>query len=266
MPARKISTTDHSEFKYTICTLVSNPSEYSEMMRSFIKAGFTEEDCEYLYADNSVNNEFEAFGGINRFLREARGEFVIICHQDVLINKDNRKKLESQIDSVSVIDPNWGVLGNAGINNMFNMSYIITRSDMKTYENGELPSKVQSLDENFMLIKASANLALSGDLSGFHMYGTDICLVAECLGYSAYSIDFNILHKGTGLVDESFYNLSKGIQNKYIKFFRGRYIRSTITRFYLSSNPILNSFMNIGITKSAARLYYKIKYRMGSKL
>lgn len=266
MPPRKISKKENYLYRYSICTLTNKPLEYAEMLDSFTNAGFSENDCEFLYADNSVANEFEAYGGINRFLREASGEYVIICHQDVLIRKDKRANLETQIELVSTIDTNWGVLGNAGVNNMFNMSYIITRSDMKTYQKGMLPSKVQSLDENFLLIKASANLALSGDLSGFHMYGTDICLVAECLGYSAFAIDFNIIHKGTGLVDESFYSLSNSIRKKYIHFFRGRYIRSTITRFYLSSNPLLNSLMNIGIIKSISRLYYKVKYRFGAKL
>lgn len=266
MSPRKISKEENYRYQYSICTLVNKLPEYHEMVESFKKAGFSEEDCEFLYADNTERNEFEAYAGINSFLNEALGKYVIICHQDILITKDNRVKLENQLNLVSGIDANWGVLGNAGVNNMYNMSYVITRSDLHTYQEGLLPSKVQSLDENFLLLKASANLAVSGNLAGFHMYGTDICLIAECLGYSAYAIDFNMIHKGTGLVDESFYRLSDSIQEKYTHFFRGRYIRSTITRFYLSSNPLLNSIMNVGFIKSMARLYNKFKFSLRAKL
>lgn len=262
MPARKISTSDLSEFKYSICTLVSRPSEYLEMMTSFIKAGFTEDDCEYLYVDNSENNEFEAFAGINRFLREARGEFVIICHQDVFISIDDRGKLEQQIKLVSDMDPQWAVLGNAGVNNMYNISMNITHHDGQSIRKGQLPSRVQSLDENFLLVKASANLAVAGDLQGFHLYGTDLCLVAECLGYSAFAIDFHLIHKGKGVMDESFYRLSKSLAAKYSAFFRARYIRSTMTSFYVSSNYLVNQIMSVGLTRSIARQYYKLRFRL----
>lgn len=236
------------------------------MIISFTEAGFGENDCEYIYSDNSVQNEFEAFTGINRFLREAKGEYVIICHQDVLIKLDQREKLEQQIDLVGKLDPKWGVLGNAGVNNLFNVSMKYTDGEMKSYHKGILPSRVYSLDENFLVLKASANLAVAGDLSGFHMYGTDICLVAECLGYSAFSIDFNIIHKGKGTVDESFYFLSDRLQEKYTKFFRSRYIRTTITRFYLSSNRFINALMNLGIMKSISRFYYKVRFRIKGRI
>ena len=265
MAPRAIIRTESFQFKFSICTLANKPDEYNEMVNSFLNAGFGETDCEYIYSDNSKANEFEAFGGINRFLREAKGEFVIICHQDVLINIDDRKKLEQQIDIVNKLDPTWGILGNAGVADLFNCSMSITEGDLKYYRKGILPSKVRSLDENFLIFKASANLAVAADLEGFHMYGTDVCLVAECLGYSAFVIDFNLIHKGLGIVDESFHSLSAKLQRKYSTFFRGRYIRTTITRFYISSNRSVNAFMNLGIIKSIFRAYYKIRYKMLQK-
>ena len=266
MPPKLILKQEDFEFRYSICALANKPSEYSEMVDSFVKAGFGESDCEYIYSDNFNGNEFEAFGGINRFLREAKGEFVIICHQDVLLTIDDRQKLEQQIEKVTHLDPNWAVVGNAGINNLYNISMVITHTNLKSYRTGILPSKVQSLDENFLLVKASANLAVAGDLKGFHMYGTDICLVAECLGYSTYAIDFHLVHKGFGKVDESFHQLSEKLHHKYSHFFRGRYIRTTMTSFYLSSNRYINIFMNIGLMKNLIRTYYKLAYIMRGKI
>lgn len=266
MPPKKIYNQESFRFKYSICTLVNKPDEYDNMVASFVKAGFEESDCEFIYSDNSINNEFEAFSGINRFLRESQGEFIIICHQDTLITIDNRKQLEKQIDLVTKLDPNWGILGNAGVNNMYNISMVITHYNGKCIRMGQLPSKVQSLDENFLLIKASANLAVSGDLEGFHLYGTDICLVSNCLGYSAYVIDFHIVHYGKGIMDKSFYQLSQNLSNKYSSFFRGRYIRSTMTSFYISSNHFINSIMSVGLVKGIVRQYYKLKFRLIKKV
>ncbi|MGV3684047.1 MAG: hypothetical protein ACO1NS_00380 [Daejeonella sp.] len=266
MPPLKISKTENFKFRFSICTLVTKPAEYTGMVESFVKAGFTEMDCQYLYADNSDGNEFEAFGSINRFLRESQGEFVIICHQDVLITIDDRRQLEDQITLVSSLDPDWAVLGNAGVNNMYNISMVITHYDKQSHRSGLLPSKVQSLDENFLLIKASANLAVAGDLEGFHLYGTDICLIAECLGYSAFAIDFHIVHNGRGIMDKSFYNLSEKLSLKYSSFFRSRYIRSTMTSFYVTSNQLMSLLMNIRIVKGLARQYYKLRFKYTGKI
>lgn len=266
MEAKKITIKENFQYKYSICTLVTNLSEYACMLDSFRNAGFNESDCEFLYSDNSKKNEFEAFSGINRFLREAKGEFVIICHQDVLTTIDDRKKLEEQIRKVTRMDPNWAVLGNAGVNNLYNTSMVITHANKKCYRSGTLPSRVLSLDENFLLVKASSNLAVAGDLKGFHMYGTDICLVAECLGYSAYAIDFHLIHNGRGLVDDSFHRLTERLIRKYSSFFSGRYIKTTITSFYISSNQWMNSFMNIWPVKTTIRFWYKLKYLVNKNI
>jgi hypothetical protein len=263
---QKISGQERFKFRFSICTLVNKPAEYRGMVDSFVEAGFSENDCEYLYVDNSNGNEFEAFGAINRFLRESEGEFIIICHQDVLITIDDRRQLEDQISTVSGLDPHWGVLGNAGVNNMYNISMVITHYDNQTRRSGLLPSKVQSLDENFLLIKSSANLAVAGNLSGFHLYGTDICLVAECLGYSAFAIDFHIIHSGRGIMDKSFYDLSKKLSLKYSSFFRSRYIRSTMTSIYITSNQLMSLLMNIKIVKGIVRQYYKLRFKYTGKV
>ena len=128
-----------------------------------------------------------------------------------------------------------------------------------------MPSQVKSLDENFLLIKKSANIALSGDLSGFHLYGTDVCLIAECLGYTAYAIEFNLMHLSEGKLDPSFDSLSEQLQRKYASFFRDRYIKTTITRFYLSSNAVLRFMMNISFVQNIVRAFYKYQYKLFNK-
>jgi hypothetical protein len=251
--------------RYAICTLVSNLEEYGRMFNSFIEAGFTTDDCEYRYADNTNGNTFDAYRGINQFLQNADAKYIIICHQDILLNFDKRTDLEQRMAELDSLDNNWAVLSNAGTNNPFLLSMKMTHADLVSHKVGVLPSKVNSVDENFILVKKSANIALSGDLSGFHLYGTDICLVAACLGYSAYAVDFSLLHLSMGKMDESFYALAKKLQVKYSFFFRSRYMKTTVTRFYLSPGRIVRFIMDISLVQNIVRLYYKYRYKWFKK-
>ncbi len=65
----------------------------------------------------------------------------------------------------------------------------------RTSSKEKLPIRVGSLDENFIVVKRQANLALSHDMSGFHLYGTDLCIIADILGRTSYVVDFHLCHK-----------------------------------------------------------------------
>ena len=258
---KEIDIYKNPEYKYSICTLVSRPLEYKEMVDSFIGAGFDEKTCEYLYIDNSKDNKFDAFAGINKFLIESKGQYIIICHQDVLIKYDNREVLENRIKEIDLLDPRWAILSNGGGADIQNIVIRITESDQIFKETGHTPSKVKSVDENFILVKRKANLALSSDLNGFHLYGTDLCLIAEVLGHSAYVINFNLLHKSSGKRDEHFYRLQKELLVRYTRVFRGRFIQTTISKFYLSGSSFSNAIVNSGFGRFLTRKYFKYKYR-----
>lgn len=256
MGPRKLEVKNSFRFQYSICTLVTDQIQYQEMMESFTKGGFHSNECEFLFADNTRTNEFDAYSAINRFLQEARGKYIIICHQDILIEHDKEPVLKNRLEELDKLDSSWGIAGNAGAKNLYHTPIVITEHG-NLFRRGTFPSKVSSLDENFLLVRAEANLAVSADISGFHLYGTDICLIAECMGWTCYVIDFNITHKSSGKMDQSFFEISKQLQRKYRWFFRGRYIRTTITRFYLGSK-CMSLFMNLSIIKSTVRLYYKL--------
>ncbi len=263
----KFSKNEIFPYRYSICTLVSKPDEYQEMVNSFIAAGFDTQQCEYLYIDNAKENTFEAFEGINLFLRKASGEFIIVCHQDILLHDAGITALNDQIDTITTKDPNWAVLGNAGgINLKYLAMHLTQNSGNKLHENN-LPLKAITVDENFILIKNKANLSLSSDLKGFHLYGADLCIIANILGYTAYIIDFNLIHKSDGNADSSFYEIRKSVINKYKRAFRGRFISTTITRFYISGNFFGNVFFNTLPMLFLARQFYKVfKPKKGYKI
>ena len=185
--------------KYSICTLLTEKDQYADALTSFRDAGFIEPDCEFLYIDNTTTNKYDAYAGVNQFLQKARGDYIILCHQDLVLHADNRNKLDQLIDEVSLLDNNWALLGNAGGIVPGKQAYHLTEytdEDKHYLRRGKFPARVYSLDENFIIVRKSANLSISHDLEGFHMYGTDLCMIARILGYSAYVIDFHLWHLG----------------------------------------------------------------------
>lgn len=254
---REVSTFFSNKIEFSICTLVTDKEEYEQMQNSFIKAGFEEKICEYIYIDNSVSNTFDAYDGLNHFLNYASGKYIILCHQDILLDFDNISILRKRLLELDSIDSNWAVAANAGYKD-FNTKVIrITDPNYGTQSVGDFPSRTMSADENFIVVKNSANLALSNDLEGFHLYGTDLCQIAEMLGYTNYVIDFHLYHKSGGNCSTSFYESRGQFMRKYSRKFKPKFIQTMCTTMVLvSSFSIVNKIFN-------HRFIYSIIKRLG---
>jgi hypothetical protein len=228
------------------------------MIESFINKGFTNDDCEYLYIDNSKSCVFDAYEGYNNFLQKAKGEYIILCHQDILLHDNDKNDLLNLINEVNSKDSKWAILANAGGVNLKWIATHITegKTGIQRIEQN-LPLKVKSVDENFMVVKNSANLALSNNLKGFHFYGTDICLIADVLGFNSYVIGFNLIHKSNGNTDKSFFQLKKTLRKKYKKAFRSRYLTTTFSRMYFSGDTLKFYIFNTRPILFIVRQYYK---------
>jgi len=251
-----------SQIKYSICTLVTNKLEYEEMVASFINAGFDPAFCEYLYIDNSNQNKYDAYSGIAKFLQLAKGKYILLCHQDLIANFDRIEKLERCIEEISHLDPQWGILGNAGGATIKKNVYSIAYPDGKLQNDGPFPVKVKSLDENFLLLKKEANIGISRDLKGFHLYGTDLCIIAGILGFNCYVIDFLLTHKSYGNPDRTFFQLKSEIISKYKRAFQGSFIRTTITTLYISGSSLKSKVYNTKLIIKLVKFYHKAKKQL----
>ncbi|WP_186755425.1 glycosyltransferase [Echinicola salinicaeni] len=257
-PSKKITEVKEFPYQYSVCTLVTDHTEYNEMKASCLKAGFGEDVCEYLIIDNSNGNSIDAYKGLNLFLQKAQGKYIIICHQDIYFHDDRREILEQKIAELDLQDPMWGVIGNAG---RVNMKYFARNLKQGTegidFTEKDSPIQVMSVDENFMLVKNEANLSLSADLQGFHMYGPDLCLIAHILGYHVYVIDFNLIHKSDGNLNNTFMKAKNDFIVKYSNALRPRFMASTAARFYIGSNPWKKVLFNTNIVLFFIRQYDK---------
>ena len=264
--ATEISLDFDTDYKYSVCTLVTDKAEYQEMIASFIAAGFDTSFCEYIYIDNSSNNKSDAYHGLNYFLQKAKGKYIILCHQDILLCYDNLVTLEIKIHEIDQLDINWGILSNAGAVGIKNKVIKFTEPNKKTQTVGVFPSKVLSVDESFILVKKSANLALSNNIEGFHFYGTDLCMVARALGYSSYVVEFNLLHKSNGTLSKDFYKVKESFINKYSKLLTIGYVQTTCTIMYISDNHLFNSVLNNSFVLFLVRNYCSLKLKIKKKL
>lgn len=244
--------------RYSICTLVTEPSQYAEMLASFRAGGFIEPDCEFIAVDNTKGNRFDGYSGCNAFLSEASGERIILCHQDVMLLTDGRAALDERLTALAELDPTWGVCGNAGTTVAGKTAIRLSHPGSDDQKRGPFPAKVLGLDENFIVVRRMANLAVPHNLHGFHLYGTVLCLVAADLGLSSYVIDFHLRHNSLGNRDQSFFDT----QRQLIEFRSGRQrtkiVGATSGTTVLAASLNLSLFWTFLFRAHAGRLVRKL--------
>jgi hypothetical protein len=215
------------EVAFTIGTLVTDRALYGEMRASLQAGGFGEADCEYLFIDNTLPAQVCAYRGLNAVLSAARGRYVILCHQDVRLLGDGRAALEARLSELDRIDPHWALAGNAGGVVPGELALRITDPHGRDQHVGQLPARVVSLDENFIVVKRACRVGFSNDLTGFHFYGADICLGADIMGYASYVIDFHLEHLSGGNKSAAFENAERQFREKWSRALRGRWVQTT---------------------------------------
>lgn len=227
-----------SRFAYTIGTLVTSAGQYADMRRSFDKHGFTEADCEYVTVDNTSASaglpQTDAYAGLNSVLDRAQAPYVILCHQDVLMLDDGRAELDRRLRDLTTLDPAWAVAGNAGGAGTRSIVRVITDKHGANQRIGEFPHRVMSVDENFIVVRRAARIGFSHDLASFHLYGADICLAADVMGYSAYVIDFHLNHLGASAMGPAFDAAEAAFRAKWRRALRDRRMQTTCTYLHLS--------------------------------
>lgn len=244
VPVKEVSAPLQYTVKYTFATLVTRLQEYNEMVRSAEKAGFSGDDIEFIYIDNTVSNQFDGFSGFNRFMQVATGRYLIYCHQDLLFEFDQRRDLDACIDELDQQDRQWAVCGNAGKDN--NGVSVERMSDplANNRKTGSFPSQVISLDENFIVVDRQALLRTTGGLTGFHLYGADICFNARQFGLTVWAVDFHLRHKSAGKVDQNYQQVQVQLMKRYHTRLQAQVIQAMCSRFYVSSSALLMVVFN----------------------
>jgi hypothetical protein len=214
---------------FHICTISNNLKQYEEMKASFIASGFNLESCRYSLFNNSEGNQFDPYQTFNVIKSSTTESYIILCHQDVSIDRgDNYEHLVNLLEALDKYDPNWAIAGNAGVSSNYEIVANITDPCNTPKWSGKLPHPVYSLDENFLVIKNTANISTSKELKGFHFYGTDLCLSALTNKHSCYVIDFHLTHLSAGTASDDFWKVQSEFYQKWCKHFTLFYIKTTM--------------------------------------
>lgn len=231
--ARRLGGSDAPTF--SLCIMVTDWAEYDACIASLADHGFDAQRCEFIVVDNSAGNAADAYVAGNEFLQAAQGRWIVLCHHDILLLDHDIDTLGACLDELEALDPTWGICGNAGYAADGWPEVNVSSGGRAYISGGPYPARVVSVDENFMVVRRAANLALSRDLTGFHHYGPDLCIVADILGWSAYVIDFHLHHKSSGTVDDRYFASRDRIAAKYRRAFRPRWIHLVTMRPFLLS-------------------------------
>jgi hypothetical protein len=66
---------------------------------------------------------------------------------------------------------------------------------------GELPGRVDAIDEMILILKTSAGLRFDEQLPGFHLYAADIIEIAASAGYGAWVVDAPAVHHSRPVIN-----------------------------------------------------------------
>lgn len=235
MKPRYIQKPAKSRIKFSVCSLVNDVEQYQNLLESFQNFGFNKENSEFLVADNRKVNQFDGYDWQRRLYAECRGEYVIFCHDDISLIDNDFNDLVARLEELDAIDPNWLLAGVAGalwqppehFTRRQRQVLIISDRYGSKRRMGVIPARVEALDECIIIMKRHRPIFGSYDLSGFHFYGADMCLMAEIAGGSAYVIDFHLHHGGDGQRGPAFREARKKFIAKYAPIFPGRTVSTT---------------------------------------
>lgn len=223
-----------SSFEFSFCSLVNNLEQYRSMIGAFVRSGFSPENSEFLFVDNTKGNVGDGYTGLNSLTRATRGQYIIYCHQDVF-PIDDYDVLIRRLRELDDLDPAWAIAGNAGFSSDNIPACRITDKFGADQRFGSFPMKVITLDENFFILKSDVRVSFSNDLQGFHLYATDLVSNARLAGWNAYVIDYHLRHDGNASMGEPFEQSCAAFQRKLSEFARPRKIVPPSTKIYIGN-------------------------------
>jgi hypothetical protein len=80
---------------------------------------------------------------------------------------------------------------------------------------GELPGRVETLDECCLVVRRELPLRFDEGLPGYHLYGVDLCLQGLEAGLENWAIDACVKHLGDGTKNASYYALREVLERKW---------------------------------------------------
>jgi hypothetical protein len=250
-----------------VFTFVTDPESYAKMRRSFEGAGFGSDRARFVeLQSDGARGSPEPYSKITELIATVGEPFFILCHQDVRLDQGHGiDELVAAISAVELRDNRWAVGGNAG----GSRSLRVIRSIRDPHGGGSddaLPARVHSLDENFLVVRTATGIGCSPGLSGFHLYGTDLCLNALEHGLRSYVIDFRLTHLSPGTKDADY----DAALDRFVAHWNprcvARYVRTTVELLFLSRWAPLRAVLGAARARSFVKNRGPLRAAAGAAL
>ena len=194
----------------SIVTCVSDPVAYQENVVASLPDG----GAELLPIDNA-GNRYSAAQALNQGWERAAGDLIVFCHQDVVFSAGWLDRLRKQVARVEELaGGDWGVAGTFGRRGRQYYGHIDDPHGHRR-EGDELPAAVETLDENCLVVSRRFPFRFDEALTGFHLYGVDLCLTARAHGLWNWALDCCLRHLSQGNKDDSYYALRRKLERKW---------------------------------------------------
>ena len=178
-------------------TCINNLTQYRNYVVGSLFMNTTKRNYEIIPIMN-IGNPYSAAEALNIGIEKARGNIVVLCHQDVLFYNNWVDLLFKRIGEVEEKNKRWGVIGTAGItvkDDTLGVVHNLKGRAQWRSSKGATVYPVQTLDEHCMVIKKNSGLRFDArTFSGFHFYGADICLNALSKKMQNYGILCPLVH------------------------------------------------------------------------
>lgn len=196
---RYVTAEPQAPLRFSVCTLVASEAKYRRLLASFARSGFDKTNAEFLAIDNRDENRFDGYRALRAVFPQCRGEFILYTHDDIELVDQGAEDLLRVLRDLEARDPNWTLAGNAGWTTDRPERLVLHLVDPHGDRRDVVePVRVGGLDENFLVLRRSHMVFPSLDLSGFHLFATDLCEQSRFAGGSAWVIPFFLRHHSGG--------------------------------------------------------------------
>ena len=252
------------ELEFSVVTLVASDERYERLLSSFAAKGFGPENTEFVAIDNREGNRLDGYQALRAVIPGLRGRYILLTHDDIELLHDDATDLRDQIAALDALDPNWMIAGNAG--GLRRQRVLHIDDPVGHFElESKTPVPVEALDENFLVMPRIRAPLASLDLSGFHLFATDMCVQARMAGGNVYVIPFMLRHHSRGRIDALYLSSLNAIERKYSRLgISGRFTSPAGTCYF----GMRGAAMKLADTvhESTKAVSARVKRKLGSGL
>lgn len=132
----------------------------------------------------------------NRGLDATSAPIIVFAHQDVYFPPSWLGQLNTAIERVEAIDPNWAVLAPTGISQDGRHVGTVWSSSLSSCigEPVDTPVSAQSFDELTIVLNRKSGIRFDEELPNFHLYGTDVVQTALAANLGAWICQLPLVH------------------------------------------------------------------------